>query len=261
MIKATFAGTGTITATFKNTMRVAGNNGLFYRTNQEAGKNRVWLDLTNADGAFKQMLVGYIQNATNEVENGFDGELLEAENPVSLYSITTSKKLTIQGRALPFDSNDQVPVGYKIPTMGSYTITLSKFDGLFSDATVNVFLEDKLLNTIHDLRQSPYTFVSEAGTFDTRFVLRYTNTALAVNPLHFNSNGVVVFKQNDAIHIQTSNSIMKSVKVFDVSGRLLLEKKEINSTETTFISAFAHEVLLVEITTENNETVTKKIVN
>ena len=29
-------------------------------------KNRVWLNLTNSEGAFKQLLVGYIAGATND---------------------------------------------------------------------------------------------------------------------------------------------------------------------------------------------------
>ncbi|WP_157495000.1 hypothetical protein, partial [Flavobacterium sp. KJJ] len=56
---------------FANSMRRAGNNnGQFFKpagTSKTADleKNRVWLDMTNEEGAFKQILVGYIEGATN----------------------------------------------------------------------------------------------------------------------------------------------------------------------------------------------------
>jgi hypothetical protein len=37
--------------------------------------NRIWLDLTNAEGAFEETLLGYISDATNDNESAFDGIL------------------------------------------------------------------------------------------------------------------------------------------------------------------------------------------
>jgi hypothetical protein len=36
-------------------------------------KSRLWLNLTNTQGAFKQTLIGYITGATNEYDNVYDG--------------------------------------------------------------------------------------------------------------------------------------------------------------------------------------------
>jgi len=118
-----------------------------------------------------------------------------------------------------------------------------------------------LLGVIHDLRQSPYQFVTEAGTFDTRFVLRYNNGLLAVNPTNFNENNVVVFKQNEQIHIETSLVKMKSVKIFDLQGRLVMSKNDINSQSTMLQSVgLANQVLMVQITSVNGVTINKKII-
>jgi hypothetical protein len=75
---------------------------------------------------------------------------------------------------------------------------------------------------IHDLRQSSYSFVSEAGTFEDRFVLRYNNSTLANNPFELTANAVIAYKQQNDIRIETSNINMKSVKIYDVRGRLLI---------------------------------------
>ena len=48
------------------------------------------------------------------------------------------------------------------------------FDGLFVGQ--NIYLEDKLLNVIYDLRTTPYSFTATEGIVENRFVIRYTNT-------------------------------------------------------------------------------------
>ena len=250
---------------FRNSMRVGGNNLLFYRQNNNNEKSRIWLDYTNVNNVeeFKQILVGYIPNASNGYEDGFDGEIIELGNPFTFYSLADddTKKLVIQGRSASFDSNDQVPLGYRASTASTNQIALSNHDGLFEDNLVGIYLEDTLLGVIHDLRQSPYQFVTEAGTFDTRFVLRYNNGLLAVNPTNFNENNVVVFKQNEQIHIETSLVKMKSVKIFDLQGRLVMSKNDINSQSTMLQSVgLANQVLMVQITSVNGVTINKKII-
>lgn len=37
----------------------------------------------------------------------------------------------------------------------------------------NIYLEDKVLGVIHDLRQNPYSFTGTSGILNDRFVLRY----------------------------------------------------------------------------------------
>src|SRR5690606_4226430 len=71
-------------ATFNNSMRAtgAGSNTQFFRsatannngTVSTLEKNRYWLELKNAQGAYKQMLVGYIETATNSRDRNFDAD-------------------------------------------------------------------------------------------------------------------------------------------------------------------------------------------
>ncbi|MGV9004005.1 ice-binding family protein [Flavobacterium sp.] len=252
-------------ATFTNKMRIAGNNTQFYRQNIDrntlapAEKHRLWLDIENAQGFFKEILVGYIKNATNEFENGFDGPVAEAGNSVSFYSFASTKKLSIQGRAVPFDVNDEVAIGYKTTVASTYTITLSLFDGLFTQQSV--YLEDTLLNIIHDLKKSSYSFTTEAGTFDTRFVIRYTGSNLNVNNPVVDANSVVIYKDQQQIVVNTGAVQMAGVTVFDSSGRQLFRTtSNINASEFRFSSINTHGLLLVQIETIDNQFITKKII-
>ena len=54
---------------------------------------------------------------------------------------------------------------------------------------------------------------------------------------------------------------MDNVKVFDISGRLLLEKKAIDSNATTFTVGETNQVLVVKITSDDNKTVIRKVIN
>jgi len=257
---------GTNNATFKNSMRVVGSNSQFYKNNSSSSqnaisvleRNRVWLELTNTQGHYKQTMVGYIENATNELDRGFDGETFNGGNPIDLYSTLGSIQLGIQGRVLPFDENDIVPLGYKASAASSFEIKLSDFDGFFSNQVV--YLEDKLLNVIHDLKQSPYSFVSDAGVFNDRFQLRYTNPMLQVNVPTFDENTVVVYKENQSIHIATTLTAMNQIQVFDIRGRELFVKKDLNTTDFVISNLqSAQQVLLLTIVSIDGAVVHKKI--
>lgn len=256
------AGTGT--ATFRNTMRLVGSNTQFFRmsgellTEETADKNRLWLELSNYEGGFKQVLVGYVAGATNDFDFKYDGEVTEAGNPVSFYSLLDDKKLTIHGRALPFAASDLHPLGYRSANQGMYTVQLATFDGLFTNQ--NVYLEDKLLNIIHDLKIEPYVFFTEQGTFDSRFILRFTNETLGVNPFVM-QDVMVVKKELDITVLASTSMVLDKVSLFDVRGRLLATKEKINAHTTTFTDlSIANQIVLVQIVDVDGNSVTKKVV-
>ena len=255
------------TATFKNSMRVIGNNNLFFKMaapientvtiNPE--KHRYWLNIYNTQGAFKEVLLGYVDGATLGLDRLFDGEMVDPGNVITMYSMVDNTKLSIQGRPLPFDSMDTIPLGYKSTIASTYSISLSDFDGLFTSQ--DIFLEDKLLSTVHNLKDSPYTFTTGIGTFDNRFLLRYTAATLGTPTSVFTENTVVVYKNaNNDFVINTGSYTMESVKLFDIRGRLLLDKQGINASQTIINGGSTNEVLLVQIKTVDGIVVTKKVI-
>jgi hypothetical protein len=204
-------------------------------------------------------MVGYAAGATNAFDSGYDGELVDGGSAVLLYSKLAPKNLAIQGRGLPFNENDVIPLGFKVTTAGSYEIKLSNFDGIFD--TQKVYLEDLLLGVIHDLKDSNYSFVSASGTFDNRFVLRFTSSALTTSSAVFNENSVIVYQQNGGIYINTGLESMNEVQVFDVRGSLLYSKNNISSSDLSILNlASSQQILLVTIKSIDGKIVTKKIV-
>jgi len=144
-------------------------------------RHRVWLNLTNIDGLFKQILVGYVTGATNGIDAGYDGVSIDANRYLDFYSVNNDENLVIQGRALPFIPTDIVPLGYRTTVEGVFTITIDEADGALT--TQDIFIEDKVGNVVHNLKNSPYSFTTIAGTFKDRFVLSYVdNFILAIEP-------------------------------------------------------------------------------
>ena len=207
--------TGTATSgdpvVFRNSMRVNFNNDQFFRnsiidanTNRSDAntneKHRIWLNLVSNGGSFNQILVGYATDATNEFDRDFDGVRLTDNNSITFHSKIADRNLVIQGRALPFSDQDQVPLGYKSTVNDTFSIRIDHFDGLFENQ--NVYVEDLLLNVIHDLKQSPYTFTSGIGSFDDRFVLRYTSDAFLNTPEFGNVAGVIASIRSENLEVK-----------------------------------------------------------
>ncbi|MHC0439385.1 T9SS sorting signal type C domain-containing protein [Flavobacterium sp. 3-210] len=250
------------TITFNNTMRSgADNNGQFFKTAKSDNfeRHRVWLNMTNDGGAFKQLLVGYIDGATNDVESAFDGATFDGNKYLDFYSISQNSKLVIQGRALPFSDTDTVPLGYRTTIAGDFTIAIDEADGAL--ATQKIYLEDKTTNTIHDLTQSNYTFKTAVGTFADRFVLRYTNKSLGTGDFENIENGVLVSIKDKTIKVLSSKENLKEISVYDISGRILYNKTKVNDTELQIPNLqSSNQLLIVKVTLDNNFTISKKVI-
>lgn len=253
---------------FYNSMRVGvggitGNNAQFFRlnqANQTIEKNRFWLNVANSQGAFKQLLVGYLTEATNDIDDLFDGESLDANQYLDFYTINQNKNLVIQGRALPFDVNDEVAVGFRTTLSGSFTISLENGDGLFTNQ--NIFIEDLLTNTITNLKNSNYTFTTVPGTFNDRFVLRYLSNSTGLNTDTFDINSVLVYQNNASVFISSGIELLDNIKVYDLQGRLIAEQMNVNATATSIKNVQpTNQILIVKITTQKNNVVTKKLIN
>ncbi len=249
---------------FNNSMREPKNNTNFYKTkNNKKTKDleghRIWLNITDsANKTGGQMMVGYIENATNDFDFGYDSALFSDAKPLLIYSMLGTDKMTIQGRALPFSNGDTVPIGYYTQIADNVTISLHNTDGIFLD-NQDIYLEDKLLNVIHDLKSDPYVFASAAGTFDNRFVLRFTDGTLGNEDFNVQSNKVVVSTKNKQIKINSFGETINKVTVFDLLGRQIYQKTKVNSNEYLISSIESiHQTLLVKVTLQNGQVITEK---
>jgi len=248
-------GTGT-SINFTNSMR-ASTTATFLRTNNSQ-PDRIWLNLTNPEGGFSQMLVAYMVDATLGVDTGIDGLYIN-DAPTALTSLIAGSEYIIQGRPT-FTPIDIVPLSFKTSTAGNFTISIDHIDGLFALGQ-SIYLEDTLTNTLTDLQTSSYTFSSQPGTYNTRFLLKY-QSSLNSNEVPFNENNVAVTVSNGDLNIISSQIDINSIKIYDIQGRLIIEKNNINKNSATIKDLkVINQVLIVKVTGVDKSVFTKKVLN
>lgn len=248
----------TVPVFFTNAMRVSNNANQFFKT-KAIENNRVWLNLTNTSGVFSQMLVGYRTNATPGVDAGVDGKYIN-DSPIALTSNINNEEYTIQFRALPFDSNDVVPLNFKTDLDGEYSIGIDHVDGIFAGSQ-DIILVDNTTQVQTDLKAKSYTFTANAGIDNGRFFLKYQKT-LNVETNEFNENSVTVYKNKGTLFVNSTTIAINNIKVYTLEGKLVAEQKNINANRSAIKDLKAvHQILIVKIVGENNNCVTKKVVN
>ncbi len=251
-VQATGAGTALV---FNNNQRRSDVSNQFFR--QGMTQDVYWLNLTNTSGLFSQTVVSYKEYATNSVDR-YDGKNIGAAT-MSLASTIDGVEFGIQGKA-SFVDTDIVPLSFKVATAGNYTIAIDHTIGLFNGSQT-IYLKDKMLQTIHNLTAGAYVFTTESGTFADRFEIVYRESALGVDNPNFTANQVVIYKdENNQIVVNTGTITMNTIRVFDVRGRLLTTKNNINASQTSLQVDAATQVLLVQVTSVDGEVVTKKVI-
>jgi hypothetical protein len=86
-------------------------------------------------------------------------------------------------------------------------------------------------------------------------------SSLSTNSNNFTPNSIVVYHQQNDVVINTGSTSMATVRIFDIRGRMLIEKKDINASETRINVGTTNQVLLVQVTTTEGLKATKKVVN
>ena len=258
------AGNGTLT--FNNSMRVNGsgttNNNQFFRHEENRSENdrhRIWMDLIGPTSSIQRIVIGYVPGATFEKDNMYDAYML-GKSPQNFYSLIGDEMMCIQGRPIPFNSEDKVRLGVKIPVADTYTIAIAAVDGLFSNDDQSIYLEDRELNIIYDLKQAPYHFTAFAGQYDNRFLLRYTNNELATENFQA-SNDVLVFSEKAELMVKSYSENIASVSVYDVLGRKIFSSDNVDESELHIDTLKpTHQTLILKIKLVNGQTVTKKTI-
>ncbi len=224
----------------------------------ETEKHRIWLDLVSPNNVANTILVGYATGATNELDKLYDAYEF-AGSQVSFYSLLEDNKLSIQGRSLPFNDEDNVPLGLKVVQNGSYYIGINALDGLFENENQAIYLEDTYLGYIHDLKDSPYSFSSSGGNFEDRFVLRFMNETLGLEDAD-SEDTVSVTAFESQIKLISLTDPLTDISVYDLLGRTILDFKPGNEQEFNInASNWSKAPYLVRIKTNSGKEYLKKI--
>ena len=188
-------------------------------------------------GYNRQILVGAIPTTTNGFDLGYDAQVNDY-NLEDMYWIQGNNWLVIQG--VPDFGKDQIlPLGIRIDQTGDFTIKIDKLENMSDNHTI--YLKDKVLDTIHDLRAGDYKSSSEPGEITDRFQLIFFKEKSTPDPDPIEGDPVVEVPEIDPIivddlteisllHSYTENEMMvlnpkeleiSAIYLFDMNGKLL----------------------------------------
>lgn len=255
---------------YRNNMRLQTHSPSFFKsaaaaqTEEDAPQfSRVWLNATNESGLFAQALIGYNQVTTTALDKGYDSEMLST-SALNLYTVmqteTDTLNLAIQTRG-GFVVTDKVALGFSASVAGTYTISIDHADGIFENGQ-KVYINDKAEGIVRELTANSFTFTTEAGEFNDRFEVLYattTGTELGTEPVAEITKNVMVFNAGGQVKVVAPQNI-KSVVVYDLTGKVLYQNAAVNNVEFSSSSLNAtHQVVLVTVTLENQKVVSKKL--
>src|SRR5690606_33381429 len=149
------------------------------------------------------------------------------------------------------------PLRFKASAAGQFTIALDHVDGLFS-GDQQIYLRDNQNGIVTDLKNGSYTFTSGAGTHTGRFDVIYDTSLAVVNPQFDNS--VLVYNQGSMLAVNAGSMMIDNIKVYDVRGRLIVSRDDINATEALIDAGEANQVLIVKVTSVDHQVATRKVV-
>lgn len=252
---------------YTNEMRIESQNNNFFKSSSSKEdlveqNDKIWLNLYNDEGAFSQILIGFINGANEGIERKYDALRFNGNNFISFYSIVQNKKLAIQGTN-PFTGKEKINLGFtsKIEEPIRLKITIDKIEG---NKNINdIYIYDRLLNKTHNLKIAPYEFdLSQKGSFDDRFILQFNNKSLNEDEVNVNSNQLIIKNTVDQFEVTTSSlKTIHSIKVYDLLGRIVLDKYSKKSTEVISKSKLPKiGVYVVLVKIENDVYLTKKLI-
>ncbi|MFY0598948.1 MAG: right-handed parallel beta-helix repeat-containing protein [Cyclobacteriaceae bacterium] len=198
---------------FTEAMRSTGDNAddNFFRKENET-PSYIRINLTADDGLFKQAIVGWMDDVYDEeVDRRFDAQVFNKSAEYAIYTFKANTALAIQGATL---EKQEIPLGFNVAEYGTYQLEIDQNDFAGSE----LFLIDRLTNETIDLMSGNYSFHTEEGQFEDRFMLS-TKAVAPLSNLSDRLSGVYAFDKT--LNIKADDSEAKAYVLYSLSGRAI----------------------------------------
>lgn len=154
---------------------------------------------------------------------------------------TVSKGVDMAVNAVPEETNEMF-LTYKLAAKGNYTLELKNKEQLLHMNSVWLF--DVNTGKQVDISSEPYTFYSNAGTFNSRFKL-LLQPDVQTSISSYDNGDVRLVKTAEAL-IFSGLKTLSDVKVYDVAGKLLVSYAGVDNAQPLYI-ANAKGTLIIQV--------------
>jgi hypothetical protein len=149
-----------------------------------------------------------------DYEIGVDAAKFQADGVPQLYTLNGKTKYAINERPM---GTDEIKLGYTAPKAGTYTLSVTRHD-----AEVEIY--DNVAKSKVDFTFGDYSFQSQAGTFNDRFVVYKTGDGATKVENGFRLDGMTVTAFDGGIEIE--GQLKGKVQIYSESGMLMAEPNQ-----------------------------------
>ena len=219
---------------------------------------KIRLNFNVKDVAFRQILLGVDERATDGIDYGFDSEPFEVLG-TDLFWVVNTNKLVIQAvDELPIKK--VVPLGINMESNGLIKINVESIENPY--ANMKVYIRDNYTMQTYDILESTFEVYLEKGEhynkYSVVFINKYLNETLEDVVL----NEVYVFIDNDHSTIKLSKSsdtVINKIVMFNAIGQQLkVWSSNLESNNLELPINVSSGVYLLNIET-NNGNISKKL--
>ncbi|MNQ23293.1 hypothetical protein D3C85_364540 [compost metagenome] len=265
------------TATFKNEHRVYTKEGLGVSQFEKPTKPTAKTDNTNdkneetdpvqyfrlntiIDNQFtRQLALAFLPEASDGIDFGIDALNMDTSPPNDVAFRIENGNYVIQG--VNFDQTKKIPLTVKATTNATFKFYIPEVKNF--DNSQPIYLYDGLDQSYHDIKNGTYQVTVSPGSYSDRFKISFTSETLGVPDVA--GKQFIIFQDNSKNSLKASNPnniAMKSFKLYDMLGKVVLSKDDLGA-ESNFsfsTSGLSYGIYIVEFLTTDNEKLTQKVV-
>ncbi|WP_445747989.1 T9SS type A sorting domain-containing protein [Polaribacter sp.] len=230
---------------------------------QKSAKNKIHLNIT--DGLqTRYTKIYYVDNATTGFDNGYDGETFGGiANSLDVFThlVANNEGKKFQVQSLPNSDfeNMVVPVGVKAAAGKEITFSL---EGMNIPDGINVYLEDKLINTVTLLSEANATYkvtLNDALDGIGRFYLHTKSSGVLGTETIALKNVSIYSIDASTLRVTGLSEGKANVKIYNILGKQVFENSfNASAVKDLQLPKLASGIYVVQLATEKG-TLNKKI--
>lgn len=226
-------------------------------------RDLLWFNMRNDDNAFNQLLLGFVDGASNGLDE-FESEK-QRSAAVSFYMLVEGTTQRIQGRQPLMNIEERVPLGINSKLEGQtyFEIEIDHFEGN-NILDYGIYLEDSELNVLHDLRVSEYGFTVSEGVSDNRFALVFKKESLSTDDNDVVvDNDLILINNGDELNIFTRDRrTISAITIYDMLGKRVYNFDNLDTDDfrRNLPALLSNSIYVVNILFEDNTSVNKKFI-
>ena len=254
---------------FNNSMRTTQPNNSFARMANTNAKNsnspssyKLWLNLTNQNQTLGSQIGVAFKDGASTSFNSREDVKVPYGRAINFYSRIANADLIINNQDA-FDENKEISLGYTQleGDQSNLVISIDKTEGF---ANQTIYLEDHLLNVVHNLSNGDYIFTSEKGVFDNRFTLKFTDSVTTNKNISEAIETVSIYGKDGKLIIKSlDNKNIKQVLVNDIYtarfGYEIANKNEVNQKEVSLQIGNNYRLIQIVVVLEDGTRHAKKL--